>query len=332
MKRNSDGVDFAAEEANTQKQVQGIYADEFNLNDSNGSFEYLERYPENTGSVNDYQCLVENLPDNAAMRNTVHGAGGFFEQRNQKINTKQGLKQQSYALQQLQPQFNTHKKQINKLSLERAKENMDSQMPAMTSSNLPALSKTGVNFFTGGSMTSNASPDLDLDRKSKQSIYQQHQNVQLNALSRREQRASLYGDKDNSASGITNQSPMLSSGIGPELKQRIVPATGYQTFTNFVFMNGNQGGSGGSHPRQELETQGSFKNPNRKYKIKFQINTKNDMPIDEGMMQAVHKENLNLLFYDFNQSSKQNARQQHLKPITGGAEDQKQEEDNEVDP
>ena len=47
-------------------------------------------------------------------------------------------------------------------------------------------------------------------------------------------------DKDKSAQGIINQSPQLC-GTGQELKQRMAPATGYQTFTNFVFMNGNGG-------------------------------------------------------------------------------------------
>ena len=103
------------------------------------------------------------------MRNTVHGAGGFFEQRNQKVKTKQGMKQQSFALQQLQPQFYSNKKQINKLSLERIRENSENSNSVVApTSGLPALSKTGVNFFKGGSMSGNASPDIDLDRKSKQ--------------------------------------------------------------------------------------------------------------------------------------------------------------------
>jgi hypothetical protein len=47
-----------------------------------------------------------------------------------------------------------------------------------------------------------------------------------------------------------------------------------------------------------------YQNPHRKYKIKFQINTKNDVQVDQNMMQTDHKENLNLLFYDFNNGSK----------------------------
>jgi 3-deoxy-D-manno-octulosonic-acid transferase len=41
-------------------------------------------------------------------------------------------------------------------------------------------------------------------------------------------------------------------------------------------------------------------NIHRKFKIKFQINTKKDMQVDQNMMSQDHKENLNLLFYDFN--------------------------------
>ena len=45
-------------------------------------------------------------------------------------------------------------------------------------------------------------------------------------------------------------------------------------------------------------------NIHRKYKIKFQINTKQDMQVDQNMMSQDHKENLNLLFYDFNNGAK----------------------------
>jgi hypothetical protein len=45
-------------------------------------------------------------------------------------------------------------------------------------------------------------------------------------------------------------------------------------------------------------------NINRKYKIKFAINTKQDMQVNQNMMSQDHKENLNLLFYDFNSGAK----------------------------
>ena len=44
-----------------------IYADEFKINESE----------EGTSDP--------NLESNASMRNTVHGAGGFFDQRNQNL-------------------------------------------------------------------------------------------------------------------------------------------------------------------------------------------------------------------------------------------------------
>lgn len=44
-------------------KVKGIYADEFNINDSNESFENIGKFPDNTGSIHDYNNLIENSPD-----------------------------------------------------------------------------------------------------------------------------------------------------------------------------------------------------------------------------------------------------------------------------
>ena len=63
----------------------------------------------------------------------------------------------------------------------------------------------------------------------------------------------------------------------------------------------------GNHKEENIERfeeLGGQINIHRKYKIKFQINTKQDIQVDQNMMSQDHKENLNLLFYDFNNGAK----------------------------
>lgn len=65
MKRNSEAAEQVEYDDGIIKQtlVRGIYADEFNINDSNESFENIAKFPDNTGSIHDYNNLIENSPD-----------------------------------------------------------------------------------------------------------------------------------------------------------------------------------------------------------------------------------------------------------------------------
>eukprot|EP00347_Sterkiella_histriomuscorum_P014126 403362068 len=308
-------------QSSDRNNVQGIYADEFNLNDSQESFEQIQKFKD---SVHDYQNCLDLSPDQIAMRNTVHGAGGgFFDQRNQKINMKQGQKQ-SMAVQQFQPQLMSSKKTTNKFSLDSRTKDQSQIAPQSQVSGLPILSKTSKNFFTRAENNHGAqSPDLYIDKSLLQ--YQQY----TNPKSRKDKRIIAPHQEQSN----TNYSPIQSQYHTTDKYRSMAPINGYQTFTNFMHSSNNQQLLNSQQQTEVQGNQSNIVNPSRKYKIRFQVNTKNDVQVDQQMMQSSHKENLNLLFYDFNCGSKQaQIKQKQLKPLNKEQQDSVENFQNDFDP